>query len=432
MSLIIKGGRVIDPVGGLDRVCDLEIDKGRIVRTGRGLSGERVLEASGLWVLPGLIDMHVHLREPGYEYKETIESGSRAAAAGGFTAVACMANTDPVNDNGSVTDFILSQARRRAAVRIYPVGALTKKLKGEQLAEIAEMKVRGVVALSDDGATPMNAEVMRRGLEYASTFGLPVIAHCDDQNLSRKGVMHEGAVSMRLGLPGIPDAAEACIVGREILLAELTGAALHIAHVSSRRSVALIRGAKERGVAVTAEVTPHHLTLNDAALAEYDTNLKVSPPLRTEADRRALVEGLIDGTLDAVASDHAPHNIAEKEVEFENAAFGMIGLETSLPLLLRLVHAGTLTPSQLVQVMAVAPARILGLPGGTLGKGVDADVSLVDPDRVFSVDPQTLLSRSRNTPFGGWELKGKAVCTLLRGKKAYEDREWKSRQKVSS
>ncbi len=432
MSLIIKGGRVIDPANGIDRVCDLEIDKGRIVRRGRGLSGERVLEAKGLWVLPGLIDMHVHLREPGYEYKETVETGSRAAAAGGFTAVACMANTDPVNDNGSVTDFILSQARRQAAVRVYPIGALTKGLQGKQLAEIGEMKSRGVVALSDDGTTPMSAEVMRRGLEYARTFGLPVIAHCDDLHLSHKAVMHEGTISMRLGLPGIPDAAEACIVARDILLAELTGAAVHIAHVSSRRSVELIRAAKERGVVLTAEVTPHHLTLTDAALADYDTNLKVNPPLRTDADRHALVQGLVDGTLDAVASDHAPHNIAEKEVEFENAAFGMIGLETSLPLLLRLVHEGTLTPSELVRVMAVAPARILGIPGGTLGKGGDADVTLVDPDRVFTVDPETFLSRSRNTPFGGWELKGKAVCTLRRGKAVYEDREWKKRNKVLS
>jgi dihydroorotase len=434
VSLIIKDGRVLDPANGIDRVCDLEIDKGRIVRRGSGLSGERVVDAKGLWVLPGLIDMHVHLREPGYEYKETIETGSRAAAAGGFTTVACMANTDPVNDNGSVTDFIVSQARRHAAVRIYPIGAMTKGLQGEQLAEIGEMNSRGVVALSDDGTTAMNAEVMRRGMEYARTFGLPVIAHCDDLNLSRKGVVHEGEASMRLGLPGIPDAAEACIVARDILLAELTGAALHVAHVSSRRSVELIRRAREGGVAVTAEVTPHHLTLTDSALVEYeyDTNLKVNPPLRTEADRQALVQGLCDGTLDAVASDHAPHNIAEKEVEFEKAAFGMIGLETSLPLLLRLVHAGTLTPSQLVQVMAVAPARILGIPGGTLGKGADADVALVDPDRVFSVDAETLLSRSRNTPFGGWALKGKAVCTLHRGKTVYADREWKKQHRVSS
>jgi dihydroorotase len=425
VSLIIKGGRVIDPANGIDRVMDLRIEKGLLAGSGKGLTGDRILHAKGLWVVPGLIDMHVHLREPGYEYKETIESGSRAAAAGGFTTVACMPNTDPVNDNGSITDFILSQARAGGSVRVYPVGAITKSSQGESLAEIGEMAERGVVALSDDGRPVMNGQVMRRGMEYARTFGLPVISHAEDLELCGKGVMHEGEVSTRLGLPGIPAAAEESMVERDILLAKLTGASLHIAHVSTAGSVEQIRKAKERGISVTAEVTPHHLTLTHEALVGYDTHLKVNPPLRTEADRQALIEGLADGTIDAVASDHAPHNVAEKEVEFDRAAFGMIGLETSLPLLLRLVHEGRLTAVQLIERMAWAPARILKLEGGTLTKGRMADVTLIHPDLPFIVDVASFHSLSSNTPFHGWELKGKAVCTLLRGKIISEDKEWK-------
>jgi dihydroorotase len=425
--LIIKGGRVIDPVNGVDAVLDLQIEKGRITRVGKGLSGDRVLNAEGLWVLPGLIDMHVHLREPGYEYKETIKTGSQAAAAGGFTAVACMPNTDPVNDNGSVTDFILSQAQKSAAVRVFPVGAISRGQKGETLAEIGEMAEKGAVALSDDGRPVMNSELMRRGMEYARTFGLPIIAHCEDLALGENGAMHEGVISTRLGLPGIPAATEEIMVERDILLAELTGAALHIAHVSSRGSVNRIRAAKERGIHVTAEVTPHHFTLTHESLIDYDTNLKVNPPIRSEEDRQALIAGLADGTIDAVATDHAPHNIAEKEVEFEKAAFGMIGLETALPLTLALVREGMLSPGQMVEKLASGPARILGIPGGTMNEGAPADVTLVDPDRDFTVNAKRFHSRSRNTPFHGRELQGKAVCTLVGGKIAYEDRKWKKR-----
>jgi dihydroorotase len=425
VSLIIKGGRVIDPVSRTDKVLDLKIEKGLITHIGQGLSGDKVLSAKGLWVVPGLIDMHVHLREPGYEYKETIETGSRAAAAGGFTAVVCMPNTDPVNDNGSVTDFILTQAKRSAAVRVFAVGAVSRGEKGETLAEIGEMAERGVVALSDDGRPVMNAELMRRGMEYARTFGLPVISHCEDLSMRASGVMHEGTVSARLGLPGIPSAAEEVMVEREILLAELTGASVHIAHVSARGSVERVRRARERGLPVTAEVTPHHLTLNHEALLEYDTNMKVNPPLRSEEDRQALIEGVVDGTIEAIASDHAPHNIAEKEVEFEKASFGMVGLETALPLVLRLMHEGVLTPFQVVERMSSGAARILGIPGGALREGAAADITLIDPDSPFTVDVKQLSSRSFNTPFHGWELKGKAVCTVVRGKAVYEDRKWK-------
>lgn len=428
MSLIIKGGRIIDPVNGRDREGDLLIEKGRIVKIGKSLSGDRTIDAKGLWVVPGLIDMHVHLREPGYEYKETIESGCRAAAAGGFTAVACMPNTDPVNDNGSVTDLILTRARS-AAVTVHPVGAITRGSCGEGLAEIGEMAELGVVALSDDGRPVTNGQLMRRGMEYAGSFGLPVISHAEDLDLCAGGVMHEGTISTRLGLRGIPSAAEESMVERDILLAELTGAALHVAHVSARGTVERIRKAKARGVPVTAEVTPHHLSLSHEALAGYDTNLKVNPPLRTEEDRQALIAGLADGTLDAVASDHAPHNIAEKEVEFDQAAFGMVGLETSLSLLLQLVHEGRLTPVQLVERMSPAPARILKLQGGTLREGAVADVTLIDPDLTFTVDAARFRSLSSNTPFQGRELKGKAVCTLVRGKAVYSDPVMKGRKR---
>ena len=424
MSLVIKGGRVIDPQNGVDGVMDLRIDKGRIGGTGKKLDGDQVIDGRGLWVVPGLVDMHVHLREPGYEYKETIETGTRAAAAGGFTAVACMPNTDPVNDNGSVTDFILAQAKKAGLARVYPVGAITRGEAGESLAEIGEMRERGAVAVSDDGVPVMSSALMRRAMEYAKTFGLPVISHSEDLVLRGDGVMHEGEYSTCLGLQGIPAAAEECMVDRDIQLAELTGAALHIAHVSAAGSVERVRRAKEKGLRVTAEVTPHHLTLTDASLMEYDTNLKVNPPLRTEADRAALIAGLADGTIDAVASDHAPHNIAEKEVEFDQAAFGLIGLETSVPLLLRLVHQRVLTAGQLVDRMSAAPCRILGIQGGSLSIGVPADVALIDPEFAFTVDAKDFHSRSANSPFQGWQLQGKAVCTLLGGKRVYRDKRW--------
>jgi len=427
VSLIIKGGRIIDPANGRDGKGDLVIDKGRILQIGKDLAGNHAIDAEGLWVVPGLIDMHVHFREPGYEYKETIETGCRSAAAGGFTAVACMPNTDPVNDNGSVTDFILTRARS-AAVSVHPVGAITRRSDGEELAEIGDMAEMGIVALSDDGRPVMNGRVMRCAMEYAGTFGLPVITHAEDLTICTDGVMHEGAVSTRLGLRGIPSASEESMVERDILLAELTGAVLHVAHVSAEGTVKRIREAKSRGVKVTAEVTPHHLSLTHESLTGYDTNLKVNPPLRREKDRQALIAGLADGTIDAVASDHAPHNIAEKEVEFDRAAFGMVGLETSLPLLLQLVHEGWLTPAQLVDRMSVAPARILKLQGGSLSEGRAADVTLIDPDLLFTVDAARFRSLSFNTPFAGRKLKGKAVCTLVRGKVVYSDPLMKGRR----
>lgn len=423
MSCVIRGGRVIDPANRIDAIRDVLIEKGRIARIGAGLSGEQVLDASGLWVVPGLVDMHVHLREPGYEYKETIESGTRAAAAGGFTSVACMPNTHPVNDNGSVTDFILAEAGRRGVARVYPVGAVTRGLKGVRLAEIGEMSEHGVVALSDDGRPVTNGELMRRGMEYARTFGLTVISHCEALDLCGNGVMHEGNVSTRLGLAGIPAVAEEVMVERDILLAELTGGKLHIAHVSTRGTVERVRAAKKKGIAVTAEATPHHLTLTHEALEGYDPNLKVNPPLRTEEDRRAIIEGLVDGTIDIIATDHAPHNIAEKEVEFDQAPFGMIGLETALSLVLRLVHEGVLTPSQAVEKMTCNPARVLGIGGGTLTPGCPADVTVIDPDRIFQVDSNRFFSKSRNTPFHGWKLTGKVVRTFLAGRVVYEDRD---------
>jgi dihydroorotase len=416
VSLLICGGLVVDPAQGLEEVRDLLIENGKIKALeppgAIPREGRRVIEARGLVVAPGLMDMHVHLREPGEEYKETIESGARAAVQGGFTAVACMPNTKPVNDTASVTRFILDQAARAGLARVYPVAAVSLGSEGQALSEYGDLKAAGAVALSDDGWPVKGSLLMRRALEYARTFGLPIISHSEDLELRDDGVMHEGRTSLELGLWGIPAATEEIMVFRDLALARLTGGKLHIAHVSTAGAVALIRQAKAAGLAVSAETAPHYFTLTDEAVKGYDTNAKVNPPLRSAADVVAIKAGLADGTLDAVACDHAPHSTMEKDVEFGAAAFGLIGLETSLGLSLGLVHEGVLSLSQLVEKMSTNPARILGVPG---------DVTLIDLNREWTVDVTIFASKSRNCPFHGWTLKGRAVMTILGGKVVWQE-----------
>jgi dihydroorotase len=424
MNLLLRGGRVIDPARGIDSEADVFVQDGAIARIAQGAAAGagrdvKVVDVRGKWVIPGLIDLHCHLREPGHEYKEDISTGTRAAAAGGFTAVCAMPNTSPPNDNRAVTELIVRRARDVGAVRVYPVGAITKGLGGETLAEMAELKEAGCVAVSDDGRPVMSAEVMRRALEYARTFGLTVVQHCEDLTLSAGGAMNEGPVSTRAGIRAQPASAESAMVARDLELCALTGARYHVAHISSADSVRLVRAAKQRGLPVTCEVTPHHLTLTDEACANYDTFAKCNPPLRTANDVQALREALGDGTIDAVATDHAPHSPVEKEVEFEQAAFGMIGLETAVPLVLELVRAGVLTPATMVTRMSTAPAAAFGLRGGTLADGAPADITVIDPEVAWTVAPAGLLSRSRNTPFVGRALRGRAVLTVVGGTIVY-------------
>jgi dihydroorotase len=425
VSLLIKGGLVVDPSTHLEDPLDLLVERGKIAALEPPGSipeeGRRVIAATGLVVAPGLIDMHVHLREPGEEYKETICTGTRAAVQGGFTAVACMPNTKPVNDTAAVTRLILDQAKVAGNARVYPVGAVSLGSKGEALSEYGDLKAAGVVALSDDGHPVSNSMLMRRALEYAKTFDLPIISHCEDLQLSADGAMHEGKVSLQLGLKGVPGAAEEVMVYRDLTLAALTGARLHIAHVSTAGSVAIIRLAKAMGLAVSAETAPHYFSLTDAAVLGYNTHAKVNPPLRTEMDVRSIKEALRDGTLDAVASDHAPHSSLEKELEFNAAAFGLIGLETSLGLTLKLVHDGTLNLIQAIERLSTGPARVLGVAGGTLEVGVPADITIIDLNRDWTVDAGTFASKSRNCPFDGWTLKGKAVMTIVGGKVVWEE-----------
>lgn len=395
------------------------VSEGRIVRAGRGLAtpaGARVIDGEGLLLVPGLIDLHAHLREPGEEYKEDIASAGRSAAAGGFTAVCAMPNTNPTNDNRAITMLIRTRASEVAGIHIYPVGAISKGLKGEVLTEVGELKDAGCVALSDDGRPVMSSVLMRRALEYGRTFDLPVVQHAEDLCLSEGGVMHEGACSTRAGLRGQPGQAEDVMVARDIALVELTGARYHVAHISTAASVKLVRDAKRRGLPVTCEVTPHHLMLTDEACLTYDTSTKVNPPLRTSTDVEALHEALADGTIDAVATDHAPHTSIEKLVEYDNAAFGMIGFETALPLVLRLVTAGRLTLQAAIERMTWGPARIFRLPGGMMPDGAVADLTIIDLERTWTVEPNRLLSKSRNTPFSGWEMKGKVMMTIVGGK----------------
>ncbi len=419
--IILQNGRLIDPSSGRDEIADIWVKNGRIVAAaGEIPSAANRIDLAGKWLVPGLIDMHVHLREPGQEYKETIETGTLAAAAGGFTAIACMPNTRPVNDNATVTRYILEKAADCRA-RVYPVGAISRESKGEGLAEYGEMKAAGVIALTDDGLPVLDSQLMRRALEYAGSHGLLVMSHAEESALSRNGCMNEGQVSTRLGLRGIPTAAESIMVYREIALAELTGARMHIAHVSCEPSLALIRQAKSRGIPVTAETAPHYFTLTDEAVSGYNTLAKMSPPLRSEKDRQAIRMALADGTLDAIATDHAPHSVLEKELEFSNAANGIVGLETALPLALALVHEGLIGVTRLVELMSCSPARILGVAGGRLAVGDPADITVIDPEKRFTFTAQESCSKGKNTPFDGWQFRGKAVLTILAGRVSYSD-----------
>jgi dihydroorotase len=421
--LLIKGGRLVDPAAGHDGITDILVEEGRVKKIGArtGTGQAEIYDASGKWILPGLIDIHVHLREPGYEYKETILSGTRAAVAGGFTAVACMPNTDPVNDNPSVTRTILKRAASAAMARVYPVGCITEKQGGERLAEIGSLVDAGCRAVSDDGMPVMNASVMRRAMEYCRPFGIPLIVHCEDLHLAAGGVMNEGEVSTRLGLGPIPAAAEEAMAARDIVLCRATGARLHLAHISSRGTVALVRAAKEEGLPVTAEVCPHHLMLTDEAVAGFDTSTKVNPPLRSRADVEALRAGLREGVIDAVATDHAPHSPVEKDVEYQAAAFGLVGLETALPLVLKLVDEGELPLERAVDALTRRPAEILGVPGGRVEEGLPADLTVVDPEVEFTVDKEAFFSKGRNTPFEGWKLRGRAAATLVGGRFVFRD-----------
>ncbi len=420
MGLLLKGGLLLDPAQNLEERRDLLIEDGRLAVLGApgSVPGEahQVVEVTGLVVCPGLIDMHTHLREPGQEYKETIATGGQAALAGGFSAVACMPNTRPVNDSATVTRYILEKAAQARGVRVYPVAALSQGSHGEILAEYGDLKEAGVAALSDDGRPVANSQLMRRALEYAHTFDMLVISHSEDLVLTGDGVMHEGLVSLEMGLKGIPAAAEEVAVFRDIELARLTGARLHIAHVSTAGSVEIIRRAKSQGVKVTAETAPHYFSLTDEAVRGFNTNAKMSPPLRTRADVAAIRAGLADNTLDCIATDHAPHSILEKEVEFDRAANGIIGLETAVGLSLELVQGGVLTLAQLIAKLSTNPARILGVPGGTLQVGAPADITILDLDRAWTVDVQQFKSKSRNSPFHGRELTGRAVLTMVGGR----------------
>lgn len=419
MNILIENGRVIDPANTVDETLDLFVTGGKIAKLGKPGSvpadGAEVVDAAGMLVVPGLIDLHVHLREPGYEYKETIATGTAAAKEGGFTAVCCMPNTSPVNDSQSVTELIRSLAEKAAAARVYPVGAITKGSKGEELAEIGELAQAGCVGISDDGRPVLNAGVMRRAMEYSRIFDLAVLSHCEDTDLAGKGAMNEGFVATELGLRGIPNAAEDVMVARDIALAELTGARVHICHVSTAGAVRMLRDAKQRGIRVTAETCPHYFTLTAEAVRGYNTMAKMNPPLRTAEDVAAVREGLRDGTIDAIATDHAPHAMDEKTVEFDNAPFGIVGLETAVGLSLKLVQDGVLSLSELITRMSVAPGRIIK-NGGTLSAGAAADITIIDPNSEWTVRSSEFRSRSRNTPFDGWNMKGRTVRTIVGGR----------------
>jgi dihydroorotase len=426
MRLLLRNVQLVDPVAGRNGRFDILIDGDRIAKIGKGLpvDGARVVELPASFVVtPGLIDMHVHLREPGQEYKETVATGTASAVAGGFTAVACMPNTDPINDSSSVTQFIVKRAAEAALARVYPIGAVSMGSKGEQLTEIGDLKAAGCVAISDDGRPVATALLVRRALEYASMFGMPLIEHCEDPSLKGDGVAHEGPVGGLLGLKGIPGAAESIMAERDISVAELTGGRIHIAHMSARQSLRAVQAGKSRGIGVTCEVTPHHFTLTDEALTErggYDTNLKMNPPLREEADRLAMIEGLRDGSIDAIATDHAPHHADEKALEFDRAPFGIVGLETAVALCFdRLVHPGIIGLPRLVELLSANPARILGVPGGTLAEGGPADLTILAPDAPVTVHAAAFRSRSRNTPFDGWSLRGAVVATIVGGRAVY-------------
>ena len=427
MKRLLKGGRVVDPVNGRDGVFDVLIDAGRIAKVGRDLPADgdvTVIDVpSGLVICPGLIDMHVHLREPGQEHKETVATGAAAAVAGGFTAVACMPNTTPVNDNAGVTRYILGKAAEAGLARVYPIGAVSRGQKGEQLADIAELREAGCVAITDDGRPVATAILARRALEYASMFAMPLIEHCEEQTLKGDGVAHEGFQASALGLRGIPGEAESIMALRDISLAELTGGHVHIAHMSARQKLDAVRYGKARGANVTCEVTPHHFVLTDDMLAApvpYDTNVKMNPPLREPADRDAMLAGIIDGSVDVIATDHAPHHQDEKHVEFDHAPFGITGLETCVSLCFdRLIHRGLISLTRLIELLSVNPARILRVPGGSLSEGAPADISILAPDLHVRFVAANSRSRSKNTPFDGWEMRGGVAATLVGGQAVF-------------
>jgi dihydroorotase len=426
-TLLLKGGRVVDPANGRDGMFDVLVDGDRIARVGADLragAGATVVDIpSGLVVCPGLIDMHVHLREPGQEHKETVATGTAAAVAGGFTAVACMPNTSPVNDNAGVTEYILKKAAEANLARVYPIGAVSRGQDGEQLADIAELKQAGCVAITDDGRPVATAMLMRRALEYARMFDIPIIEHCEEQTLKGEGVAHEGFHASSLGLRGIPGEAESIMALRDIALAELTGGTVHIAHMSARQTLDAVRWGKSRGVRVTCEVTPHHFVLTDERLGApvaYDTNVKMNPPLRETADRDAMLAGLADGSIDVIATDHAPHHYDEKRVEFDRAPFGITGLETAVSLCLdRLVRPGVITLARLIELLSVGPARILRVPGGSLADGGPADLTILAPDLAVTISAAQMRSKSKNTPFDGWQLRGGVAATIVGGRIVY-------------
>ncbi|MGI6550317.1 MAG: dihydroorotase [Syntrophomonadales bacterium] len=419
MTLLIKGGRIIDPANQIDMTGDVLIEDGRIKEVSPSIAsnGAEFVNAEGMIVCPGFIDMHVHLREPGLEYKETIASGVRAAAVGGFTTICCMPNTDPVCDNRAVASFIVDTARRQGLVNVYPIGCITKGQKGQEITEMAALVDAGCVGISDDGKPVMNAEVMRRAMEYAKMFKLPVISHCEDMYLSEGGQMHEGYYSTLYGLKGIPSVAEEAMVARDIMLSGMTGSKLHIAHISTKGSLELIREAKKAGLSVSCEVTPHHLTLTDQDLGTYDADYKVNPPLRSQEHVDALIAGLSDGTIDCLATDHAPHEIEVKDCEFNLASFGISGLETAVAVIFSyLIDSGQLDLNNVVKAFTVMPARILGLDRGTLTPGKVADITIIDPNATQQVDPQRFQSKGKNTPYKGRVLKGWPYATLVGGK----------------
>jgi dihydroorotase len=431
MKRLLKGGRVVDPAAGIDGDYDVLIDGDRIVQVARDLpaslaDGGQVVEiARGLVITPGLIDMHVHLREPGQEHKETVATGALSAVAGGFSAVACMPNTTPVNDNAGVTELILRRAAEARLARVYPIGAVSRGQKGEQLADIAELRAAGCVAVTDDGHPVATALLARRALEYTSMFNMPLIEHCEDSSLKGDGCAHEGPRAAELGLRGIPGAAEAITASRDILLAEMTGGHVHVAHMSAWTTLEAVRQGKSRGIKVTCEVAPHHFTLTDDALAAptpYDTNTKMNPPLREARDRDAMLQGIADGSVDVIATDHAPHHYDEKNVEYDRAPFGIVGLETAVPLAFdRLVHTGLIRLPRLIELMSVNPARILRVEGGTLAPGSVADITILAPDLSVTIDRAALRSRSKNTPFHGWTLRGGVAATIVAGRVVFNN-----------
>jgi dihydroorotase len=422
MKLLIKGGTIIDPSQEVEEIADLFVENGRVSEIGKELhtEGAEIFNASGLKVSPGFIDLHVHLREPGEEYKETIASGVKAAVAGGFTSICAMPNTKPVNDNAAITLYILEKARKANLANVFPVGAITRGSLGEELAEMAEMKEAGAVAVTDDGKPVMNAQVMRHAMEYAHDHDLVVADHCQDTCLSAHGVMHEGRYSTLLGLKGMSGSAEDSQVARDIMLSDVTGARVHIMHISTARAVDLVREAKRKGLPVTCEVTPHHLALTDARVLGFDANTKMNPPLRCEEDRLALIEAVADGTIDAIATDHAPHHADEKMLEFDRAPFGVVGLETALGTCLEvLYHSGKVPLRRVVEMLTIGGAKVFSLSRGTLQKGAIADITIFDADRQWTVDPLQFKSKSRNTPFTDWQLRGKVLATFVGGREVF-------------